>query len=112
MSKLNEFVSYVVELMQSVGPVEAKRMFGGYGVFLEGLMFALIADEVLYLKADKTTVEDFQALDLEAFTYMKKGKPCVLQYYQAPEHTLEDVEAMTLWADRAYKVAQRAARKK
>jgi len=48
-----EFVTYVVDLMQSIGPVRAKGMFGGHGIFLEGLMFGLIADSVLYLKVDK-----------------------------------------------------------
>jgi DNA transformation protein len=50
-----EFVIYVVELMQSLGPVNAKSMFGGHGIFLEGLMFGLVADSVLYLKADEDT---------------------------------------------------------
>jgi DNA transformation protein len=52
-SEEQEFVSYVVDMMQTIGPVYSKRMFGGHGIFLEGLMFALIADSVLYLKADK-----------------------------------------------------------
>ena len=64
-----EFVAYVVELMQSVGPVHAKRMFGGHGILLEGLMFGLVADSVLYLKADEETREDFNARGLEAFAY-------------------------------------------
>ncbi len=45
-----EFVSYLVELMQSIGPVRAQAMFGGHGIFLEQLMFGLVADSVLYLK--------------------------------------------------------------
>lgn len=111
MSKINEFVSYVVDLMQPVGPVEAKRMFGGHGIFLQGLMFALIADDVLYFKVDKTTIDEFESLGKQAFTYMKKGKPCVLRYFQAPEQALEDVDEMKIWANRAYNVAIRAATK-
>ena len=56
--KEKEFVSYVVELMQSVGPVHAKGMFGGHGIFLDGLMFGLVADSVLYLKVDAETSDD------------------------------------------------------
>ena len=55
-----EFVLYVVELMQSLGPVRAKSMFGGHGIFLEGLMFGLVADSVLYLKVDKETENEFK----------------------------------------------------
>ena len=69
-----EFTSYVVELMQSIGFVRPKSMFGGHGIFLEGLMLALVADGVLYLKVDKDTEDEFKARGLEAFTYIKKGR--------------------------------------
>ena len=80
-----EFVDYIVELMQSIGPVYAKRMFGGHGIFLEGLMFGLVADGVLYLKADDTIIKEFTELGLEAFSYNKQGKATKLSYYQCPE---------------------------
>jgi len=105
----NEFVSHVVDLMQSIGPVSAKRMFGGYGIFLDGLMFALISNETLYLKADRETENEFKAGGLEAFSYDKQGKACYLSYFQAPEETLERAEEMNIWANRAYAAATRAA---
>ena len=104
-----ELVSYVVDLMQSIGLVYAKSMFGGHGIFLDGLMFALVADSVLYLKADTETVNEFIDRDLEAFTYNKKGKQFKMRYYQAPDEILEDSEIMNLWANNAYSVALRAA---
>lgn len=104
-----EFASHVVDLMQSVGPVNAKRMFGGYGIFLDGLMFALIADQTLYLKADKESESDFNDRGLEVFTYNKKGKEYAMSYFQAPEETLEDAEQMNIWANTAYGAALRAA---
>jgi len=107
-----EFVSYVVELMQLIGPVHAKRMFGGYGIFIEELMFGLVADNVLYLKADSETVNEFIEKELEAFTYSKKGKEFKMSYYQAPEEALEEREEMNIWANKAYSAALRAASKK
>jgi len=107
-----EFAAYVVELMQSVGPVSARGMFGGYGIFLDGLMFGLIADSVLYLKVDIEIEEEFRSKGLEAFTYNKKGKEYKMSYYQAPEETLEDAEEMNLWANKAYGAALRATSKK
>ncbi len=107
-----EFVSYVVDMLQTIGPVYSKRMFGGYGIFLEGLMFALIADNVLYLKSDQEDVHDFIARGLEPFTYSRKGKPTKLSYYQAPEEALEDVEVMREWGNKAYSTALRVASKK
>ena len=107
-----EFSIYVVELMQSLGPVRVKAMFGGYGIFLNGLMFGLIADNVLYLKIDQETENEFKAMGLEPFTYHKKGKELKMSYYQAPEEVLEDSEEMHLWASKAYSAALRAASKK
>ena len=107
-----EFTSYVVDLMQSIGPVNAKAMFGGYGIFLEGLMFALIADSVLFLKVDGESENEYKAKGLEKFTYFKKGKEYKMSYCQAPEETLEDINEMNSWALKAYKAAQRASAKK
>lgn len=106
-----EFVNYVVDIMQSIGPVRAKGMFGGHGIFLEELMFGLIADGILYLKADKETENEFNEKGLEQFTYYKKRKELKMSYYQAPEETLEDIEEMNTWARKAYNVALRAASK-
>ena len=107
-----EFVNYVVDLMQSLGPVTAKGMFGGHGIFLEGLMFALIADGILYLKTDKDNENEFTARRLEAFTYNKKGKQYKMSYYQAPDEALEDGDIMNHWANNAYSTALKAASKK
>lgn len=107
-----EFVSYIVELMQSIGPVTAKGMFGGHGIFLEGLMFGLVADGILYLKADEETEDEFESRELEAFTYNKQGKEFKMSYYQAPEEAMESAEEMNIWANKAFGAALRAAAKK
>ena len=107
-----EFVDFIVELTQSIGPSYAKSMFGGHGVFLDGLMFGLIADGVLYLKADEQTQKNFTAKGLGPFTYNKKGKDFKMSYYQAPEEALENEDDMQPWARDAFDVALRAASKK
>ena len=107
-----EFVTFVVDLMQPMGPVRAKGMFGGHGIFLDDLMFGLVAESTLFLKADKETEQDFKDRGLEPFKYEKKGKEFKMSYYQAPEEALEDGEEMSAWAKKAYSTAQRAAAKK
>ena len=107
-----EFVAYVVDLMQSVGPVYARSMFGGHGIYMQGLMFGLVADGVLYLKADEETGNEFLDKGLDAFTYNKKGKEYRMSYYQAPEEALEDSEEMNYWANKAWGMALKAASKK
>jgi DNA transformation protein len=105
----HEFVDFVVELMQTLGPVEARRMFGGHGLFIDGLMFALVADATLYLKVDAQTVAQYTDQGLEPFTYLRRGKVCALRYYQPPEVVLEDQQQMRLWGNQAVDVALRAA---
>jgi len=111
-SEDKEFAQYVVDLMQSIGPVNAKRMFGGYGVFLDGLMFALIADGLLYFKVDKENQSQFIENDLPPFTYFKKDKECKMSYYLSPEDALEDADIMNTWGNAAYAAALRAAAQK
>ncbi len=104
-----DFADHIRDLAQSIGPASCKRMFGGHGIFLDGLMFALIADRVLYFKADAELAEEFIALGLSPFTYHKQGKPYQMSYYEAPEDCLEDAEAMKTWGNKAYAAALRAA---
>ena len=107
-----EFAAHVVDMLQGVGPVYSKSMFGGFGVFLDGLMFGLIANNELYLKVDAENRGDFEALDLQAFTYSKNGKDMQMSYWQAPEEAMEDLEIMTQWGNLGLAAALRAAAKK
>lgn len=107
-----QFAAHAVDLLQNVGPVYSKRMFGGFGVFLDGLMFGLIADNELYLKVDQKNLPEFEAQGLQPFTYHKNGKPMNLSYYQAPEEAMDSMEVMTQWGARSFECALRAAAKK
>jgi DNA transformation protein len=76
-------------------------------------MFALISDDQLYLKADATTVPDFEGEGLGPFTYeMKTGTRSLPSYWRAPERLLDDDDEMLVWCRRAAEVATRAAKKK
>ncbi|AOU98425.1 hypothetical protein BI364_11075 [Acidihalobacter yilgarnensis] len=104
-----EFVAYVLELMHPLGPIRAKRMFGGHGVFLDDLMLALIVDGILYLKTDARTQSEFTARGLNAFSYIRRNREVRLSYHQAPEEALENAEDMRLWAGKARQASLRAA---
>jgi len=99
---------HVVDLMRDFAPVQARAMFGGFGLFRDGLMFGLLADEVLYLKVDAQSVDDFEARGLGPFRYASKGKVGALRYHQAPAEVYEDAQAMALWCDKAWACAVRA----
>ncbi len=104
-----EFQDHLLDLLADLGPVQARRMFGGGGLFLDGTMFALMADDALYLKADDDTVADFEAAGSAPFTYEKNGKPVALSYWEAPADILDDGETLCAWAERAWQAARRAA---
>ena len=105
---MSEFTDYLQELLKHFGPIQVKRMFGGEGIYHEGLMFALIADDTLYLKADEHNRAEFEQLGLPAFRYNKQGKEVTMSYYQAPADMLEEPEQAVYWARLAYAAALRA----
>jgi DNA transformation protein len=104
-----DFVDFVLEQMSLFGPVSAKRMFGGHGLYIDGLMFALIDDDRLYLKADAETQPHFAAKSLPPFTYGRKGESAVsLGYFEAPPEVFDDKTEMSEWARLAQAAALRA----
>jgi len=109
-AKANEFVTHVLDLLEPLGPVSARRMFGGYGIYLDRLMFALVASDTLYLKVDDESRGEFEAAGLDPFRYTKKGKSYRMSYHTAPEDALEDAELLRDWARKAVDAAMRAAR--
>ena len=109
MPKPTHFVEHVVETMRLFGLVSARSMFGGWGLYHDGAFFALILDEVLYLKADDTNDAEFDARGLEPCVYpMKSGESITMRYRRAPEDALESAEVMARWAKSAYGAALRA----
>ena len=109
MAVSSEFTDYLKELMAPLGPVTVRRMFGGAGLFADGLMFALIADDVLYLKADAASRALFEAEGLSPFVYTARGdKRAVMSYWQAPERIFDDPEEFVTWAREALSAAFRA----
>ena len=98
---------YVLELL---APVEAtaRRMFGGLGIFRDGMMFALVADDRLFFKTDNSNLGEFQAASAEPFAYEKSGKKMSMGYHEVPADVIEDADILNGWAWRAIDVAVRA----
>lgn len=105
---MSEFVEYLIEVFAGFGSIRAKRMFGGYGLFHDDLMIGLVADDVLYLKADEKSEKNFSDKNLSPFEYVKQGKPMKMSYFMAPEEIFDDPEAAERWASLAYDAALRS----
>ena len=101
---------FIHDLLASVGPLRLRRMFGGTGIYAGGRMFALEAGGVLHLKADASTVPEFQREGCEPFTYQRAdGRRTSLSYWTLPEHLLDSPEDAAPWAQAALAAAERAA---
>ncbi len=109
---MSDFVEYVLELLAPLKKVRARKMFGGYGIYRESVMVGLVADDVLYLKVDQETIPDYEVLGLVPFVYEKKGKKMAMSYYQAPEDAVDSSSVLCEWAEKAYRAALRAKKKK
>ncbi len=105
---MSEFVENLNDVFGQFGSIAVRRMFGGYGVYHDGLMFGLVADDVLYLKADEESVGRFIDLGLDPFEYEKNGARIKMSYYMAPESIFENPEQAKEWAALAFDAALRA----
>ena len=112
MSARSEFVDFLLKQLVLVGPVVARSMFGGHGIYLDGTMFGLVASDTLYLKVDDTNRERFEAAGMGPFMYDGKKGPVAMSYYETPPDALEDAEALLPWARSAVEAASRAKAKK
>ena len=110
MSVSPEYRDYVLEQLARVTPVTSRSMFGGVGIYADGLFFALMDDDNLYLKVDDGNRGDFEAIGSEPFRPF--GDERAMQYYELPADVLEDVDALRGWVEGALDVARRARAKK
>ena len=104
-----EFEKFVVDQMAGFGPITQKRMFGGLAFYHNGLIFGMVIDDALFLKADDQSKQRFEAENLKPFTYQhKSGKEIAMAYWRAPERCLDDPEEMTQWCGLAFQAALRS----
>lgn len=102
------FCDRVLTQLNQVNAITARSMFGGYGLYLAGVMFALIAYDTLYFKVDDGNRDDYLTAGMSPFTYDGKGKPIQMSYYQLPDAVFEDVSALAIWVEKAHAAARRS----
>jgi DNA transformation protein len=105
--------AYLLELFTPLGPVSARRMFGGVGLFMKGTMFGLIAREELFFKVGDGNRAAFEAAGEAPFSYeTKNGTHTIRSYWHCPPDLLDDPEALRGWARGAVEAANAAMRDK
>lgn len=103
-------IQHTAELLAPWDAISARRMFGGWGIYRGALMFALVADDLLYMKSGAVLRELVGDLELIPFTYEKplpdgKKKKVVMSYAAVPPDVLEDGTSLCRWAEAAYQDA-------
>jgi len=107
-----DFVDYLREVFELFGPIRARKMFSGYGIYHNGLMFGLVAGDTLYLKADAENANHFEKEGLGRFEYKNGERVVKMSYCRAPAGIMEDQEEAAIWARRSFEAALRSQRSK
>ena len=97
---------FVLEQLGRVAPVTARSMFGGVGLYVDAVFFALIAEDRLYFKVNRTTQPEFERLGMEPFRPF--GEDSAMGYFEVPADVMEDVAQLDLWMRKAIEVAKQA----
>jgi DNA transformation protein and related proteins len=100
---------FIRELFAPFRPVAVKRMFGGLGIYAEGLMFGLVFDGVIYLRVDEASIPGFEREGSVPFVYpfasTMRGRPS-RHFWRLPERLYDDPDELTVWAGRAFAIAE------
>lgn len=108
-----EYCDYVIDLLAPWSDVTVCAMFGGYGVYRQGQIFAIIVDGMLYFKVDDQNLSDYEAADSQPFTYEAKGRTSVtMSYWLVPSEVMEDSDKLNQFAEKSYQAGLRSLKKK
>ena len=99
MRQPDRLTTYILDQLSPLGPISARRMFGGVGLFHGGAMFGLIAREELFLKLTEATRAQYQAAGEAPFSYAtKNGTNTIASYWRCPPDLLDDAVTLQTWA--------------
>ena len=101
------FAAFVAEQLEGCGPIVTRRMFGGLGIYARDIFFAIIDNDILYLKVDDTTRPDFERAGCRAFRPYGDDRQSI-RYYEVPVAVLEDASELARWGRKALAVATAA----
>ena len=107
MSK-SDFVDYVVQdLLSGLSGVRARAMFGGWGVYKDGVILGIIVDDELYFKVGPSNQAKYEKHGSRPFTYESHGRSVAMSYWEVPAEVLEDREEITRWAEESHRISRR-----
>ncbi|MGQ7791646.1 TfoX/Sxy family protein [Faunimonas sp. B44] len=99
---------WITDLFAPFAPVTVRRMFGGHGVYRDGLMFALATGGDLYLKVDASNRRQFEDAGSRPFAYSARGRTVEVGYWLLPPEAFDDPDRLSEYAGLAWEAALRA----
>lgn len=110
MAKKNEIIEYFVhDLLGHVSGVTSRAMFGGYGLYRDGFIFAITVEDELYFKTDAESEAKFEKYGSEPFVYSQgKHKPTKMPYWKLPEEVMEDKELLADWVEASAEITKKS----
>lgn len=107
MAASRDFTAFIQELFAPLGGVATRPMFGGAGIYSKGVMFGLVHEDTLYLKADADSKAAFEAKGSGPFAYKNaSGKPINTSYWKLPAGLVENADEAMKWAQTALAIAR------
>jgi DNA transformation protein and related proteins len=101
------------ELFAGLGPISVRKMFGGAGLYCDGVMFGLVAYGVIHLKVDDASRGRFEAAGSSPFVFTARdGRSSTMSYWTLPEAALDDADAALEWGREGLSAALRAGKGK
>jgi len=104
-----DFLMHLRDLFAPMGGIKARAMFGGHGIYHDGIIIGLVIDDVLYLKVDDQSRAQFEAAGCAPFVYCGQKQPITLSYWSLPEQAIDSSQSMRPWAQLAIAAALRKA---
>jgi DNA transformation protein len=98
MAVSSDYLQYVLEQLGGLAGVSSRRMFGGMGLYCDGVFFGLIDDDTLFFKVDDTNRPDYVARGMAPFRPFRDRPDQSLSYFEVPADALEDRDELTIWA--------------
>lgn len=104
------FIAHLHDLFAAFGPISTRAMFGGHGLYFDGLIIGVVIGDALYLKTDDETRARFEAAGCAPCVYTGQKQPITMSYWSLPDDAMESPQAMLPWARLAYAAALRKPR--
>lgn len=109
----NRIIEHLNIALAPLGEFRARPMFGGHGLYIDGIIFGIIAYDILFLKTDAHNRPDFEKAKSKPFTYEKStGKTTILTYWECPASIEKNPEKLCAWVEKSLKVSINSKKKK